>query len=209
MSTARRPRGERTRAHVLEAALRVLAREGPRGVTHRAVAEEAGTSVRGTTYYFASRAELLHDAFAHYTEQAVARFDAIAEAGPPPDRLSVDEAAAMLAAIVESDLEQDRAGLVAEFELVLDVARGGDLEAQYRVWQDRLEGMLGAYARALGSTTPEAHARVVLATLRGLEIEALARPSHRTTHAELASVFRVLLAGIVGEIRRTIPPPAR
>ncbi len=41
---------------MLDATLRVLAREGPRGVTHRAVAREAGTSVRATTYYVDSRA---------------------------------------------------------------------------------------------------------------------------------------------------------
>ena len=47
---------------VLEATLRVLARQGPRGVTHRAVSREAGLGLRAATYYFDSREHLLTDA---------------------------------------------------------------------------------------------------------------------------------------------------
>ncbi|MCC6524571.1 MAG: TetR family transcriptional regulator, partial [Polyangiaceae bacterium] len=65
-ATSRKERGEAKRRAVLEATLRLLAREGPRGVTHRAVAAEAGTSLRATTYYFASREELLTEALRHY-----------------------------------------------------------------------------------------------------------------------------------------------
>ena len=39
-----RPRGEQTRQKILEATLRVIARDGVRGTTHRAVAREAGYS---------------------------------------------------------------------------------------------------------------------------------------------------------------------
>ncbi len=185
---------------MLDATLRLLAREGPRGVTHRAVAEEAGTSVRATTYYFSSRAELMAEALRHYADTAVARFDQLAvpiEALRPG---AIEAGAAMLAGTVLSDLNEDAHGLVAEYELVLEIGRNPALEDDYRRWQDRLEGMLRLYARVLGSPDPGLDARIALATLRGLELEALARPSRPARRADLEHVFRRLLSGMLSPL---------
>lgn len=189
------------RTAVLEATIRLLAREGPRAITHRAVAKEAGTSLRATTYYFASRDDLLAEALAHYAKTALARFDEV----PVPDLARADEpialASKVLAEIVLSDLEADRAGLVAEYEIVLEIGRTGALEAPYRAWQARLEAILARYATELGSKSPALVARVVLATLRGLELEALARPSVKPSRKDLALVFRTLLEALVARER--------
>ncbi|MEI8255291.1 MAG: TetR family transcriptional regulator, partial [Deltaproteobacteria bacterium] len=115
----RQPRGEAKREQVLDATIRLVAREGPGAVTLRAVAAEAGTSLRGATYYFASRDELLTEAFLHYTRRAIQRFEAIAAQAPPPGKGSRAVAAAMLADTVLIDVLGDRPGLVAEYELVL------------------------------------------------------------------------------------------
>ena len=61
---ASRERGERTRAKIVEAVERVIARDGVRGVTHRAVAAEAGVNLSLTTYYFVDRYDLVATAFA-------------------------------------------------------------------------------------------------------------------------------------------------
>lgn len=198
MKTPRQPRGEARRRQVLEATLRLLAREGPRGVTHRGVADEAGTSVRATTYYFASREELLTEALRHYAETALARFERIATTDPAARPDPVEAAARMLADTVVSDLTEDRAGLVAEYELVLETGRRPDeLEPAYARWQAKLLDMLAAHARQLGSARPREHARLVLATLRGLEIEALAHPSRQVDRNDLRRVFRTLLRALV------------
>lgn len=195
----RQQRGERRRVQVLEATLRILARVGPRGVTHRAVAAEAGTSLRATTYYFDSREQLLIEALQHYAAAAIARFESLA---PEPAMLmaatsDVREAAAdLLALTVISDLTADRDGLIAEYELVLEASRNPTLEPTYRSWQEKLEQMLRGYAELLGSDDPALDARIALATLRGLEIEALARPSQELDRQDLARVFRRLLNGI-------------
>ncbi len=195
----RQKRGEQRRVQVLEAALRILARVGPRGVTHRAVATEAGTSLRATTYYFDSREQLLIEALQHYAATAIERFEALV---PDPEVLRGatpnvrDAAADLLAQTVISDLTADRDGLIAEYELVLEASRNPTLETTYREWQERLEGMLRGYSQLLGSDDPDLDARIALATLRGLEIEALARPSQLPDRADLARVFRRLLDGM-------------
>jgi DNA-binding transcriptional regulator YbjK len=202
-SPRRQARGEARRRQVLEATLRLLAHKGPRAVTHRAVAREAGTSLRATTYYFGSRDELLVEALRHYAATALERLDALAESlpllpdtpvEPTPERLRA--AAEILADTVLSDLAADRTGLVAEYELVLETSRQPALEADYRQWQQRLEEILAAYARAFGSSDPALDARLALATLRGLELEALARPSSPPTRGELTAVFLRLLHGM-------------
>lgn len=193
----RQERGERKRQDVLEAALRILARDGPRSVTHRAVAREAGTSLRATTYYFTSREQLLTEALRQYAASAIARFDLIRGALPEGASLCTETAADLLAQTVLSDVVDDRAGLVAEYELVLEAGRNAALEGAYRAWQDALEDILAHYASALGSHEPRRHARIVLATLRGLEIEAIARPSTPPRRADLKAVFRDVLESLV------------
>ncbi len=192
---SRQTRGEETRREVLAATLRVLAREGPRGVTHRAVAAEAGTSVRATTYHFASREELLRDALRYYADTAGSRLERLTT----PVQLDggmVNAAARLLADVVLSDLTEDRAGLIAEYELVLHVGRQPDLEECYAAWQERLEAVLLAYAELAGSPTPLLDVQLVLATLRGLEIAALAAPSRAPQREPLVALFTRLLAGL-------------
>src|SRR3954452_7422509 len=57
------------RREILEATLRVIGESGVKGVTHRAVAEEAKVALASTTYYFDSKDALVHEAL----EQMIAR----------------------------------------------------------------------------------------------------------------------------------------
>src|SRR6185295_4575337 len=64
-----RPVSDRT-ADILEAACRVIARDGADGLRMGQVAREAGVSSALIHYYFATRADLLLRAFEHADEQA-------------------------------------------------------------------------------------------------------------------------------------------
>jgi TetR/AcrR family transcriptional regulator, regulator of biofilm formation and stress response len=44
---------------IVEAALRVIARDGVNAATHRAVAAEAGVPPASTTYHFSSKAQIV------------------------------------------------------------------------------------------------------------------------------------------------------
>lgn len=191
-------RSEQRRLEVLEATVRLLAREGPRAVTHRAVAAEAGTSLRATTYSFESREALLTAALRHYAASALSRFDTIRAPKEAAFDDPIEAAADLLAQTVHSDVVDAREGLVAEYEVVLEISRRPFLEGDYRAFQSKLESMLAGYAALLGSSDPELDARIVLATLRGLELEALARPSTPPQRDDLRRVFARLLRGIGG-----------
>jgi len=189
-------RADAKRTRVLTATLRLLARGGPRAVTHRAVAAEAGTSLRATTYYFASREELLREAFLHYAEGAIARIEALEVPLPEDPAQALEAAAQMLAETVLSDLMEDRVGLVAEYEWVLEIGRSPSLEASYGRFQSRLVAMLRTYGEKLGTGTAQLDARIVLAALRGVEVEALAQPSTPPNREALVATFRRLLSAL-------------
>lgn len=59
----RRSKGEKTKLLILEAAIEVLAKQGVKGTTHRAVASHANLQLSLTTYYFKDIQELVHEAF--------------------------------------------------------------------------------------------------------------------------------------------------
>jgi len=59
----RRTKGEQTRNQILNAAIEVLATNGIKGTTHRAIANRAELQLSLTTYYFKDIQELVHEAF--------------------------------------------------------------------------------------------------------------------------------------------------
>jgi AcrR family transcriptional regulator len=68
--------------HILDAACRVIAREGADGLRMSAVASEAGVSTALLHYYFATRSDLLLEAFKHADDQAGAILDRLMEGAP-------------------------------------------------------------------------------------------------------------------------------
>src|ERR1700712_2499521 len=67
--TARLPRGEARRDALTRAALAVIARVGPDGLTHRLVAAEAGLPLAATTYWFASKEDMVRAALEHAADR--------------------------------------------------------------------------------------------------------------------------------------------
>ncbi|WP_197321697.1 TetR/AcrR family transcriptional regulator [Saccharomonospora sp. NB11] len=72
----RRVDHEQRRAHLVAALLRVAGREGLAAVTMRAVAAEAGVSLRLVQYYFRTKAHLLHSALEDLERRSHERWNA-------------------------------------------------------------------------------------------------------------------------------------
>src|SRR5215207_11487870 len=68
------------RRAIIDATIRILRSEGPGGVTHRAVAQEAGVPLAATTYYFSSKDELLEDSLHLLAGEEAERLEALASA---------------------------------------------------------------------------------------------------------------------------------
>jgi len=188
-------RGRARRTAILDAALAVVARDGTGAVTHRAVAKAARVPLAATTYYFASRDDLLLEAFRHLTAQRIAAL--AAALAILPERMSTEVAAAGWAHALDDDLRTNPARVVSELELHLEGSRRAELRAVHADWEAKAMAYFTAAMRSLGSRKAAADAAIVLAVLTGLQIGEIVNP---TPHAErdlLAPLLRRLLHALV------------
>ncbi|MER7752654.1 TetR/AcrR family transcriptional regulator [Kitasatospora sp. NPDC097643] len=137
---------EERRRQIAEALLRIADTEGLQSASMRAVATEAGVSLRLVQYYFTTKEGLLLDAFARLGTQLQARMERfIAEAGSPPTPRRV--VTAILTSILPTDPESRRITrtYTAYYTLVLS-----DPEVMGKVVQqpELLEGFLAEQLRA-------------------------------------------------------------
>ncbi|MCW3009620.1 MAG: TetR family transcriptional regulator [Solirubrobacterales bacterium] len=175
LSPERPPRGEARRAHILEAALRIVGTTGPEALTHRRVAEAAGLPLAATTYWFASKEELVAEAYALAAARDVARIGTIAAALERDGLETGEDLAGRLAALAAQELHGERAGLIASYALWLEAARRPALRDIARGWTDAYLGLAAAMMAAAGSTRAEGDAQLLVAALDGLLLEQLAR----------------------------------
>lgn len=73
----RRTKGERTKHLILESAIAVLAQQGIKGATHRAIASHANIQLSLTTYYFKDIQELVQQAFELNTNNIISEINSI------------------------------------------------------------------------------------------------------------------------------------
>ncbi|WP_228077652.1 TetR/AcrR family transcriptional regulator [Streptomyces profundus] len=123
----RRARGERRRAEIIEATLRVVRRDGAAGVTHRSVAREAGVPTSLTTYHFASIDDLLVAALTTVADDYTRELRAIIDGPGDP----LDGLAAFIAAGAT-----ERTRCFAERELSTLAARRPALRPAARDWRE-------------------------------------------------------------------------
>jgi TetR/AcrR family transcriptional regulator, regulator of biofilm formation and stress response len=191
----RRRRGVQRRQELLEATLRLLAREGSAAVTMRAVAGEAGVPSTAPTYYFASKQELLLEAWRLHAEREADRVDRATEA-VGIDGGSSGAIARRLALFVHDSLGAARESLLAEIALLLEAARQPELEELTRVWHQTLQAHVRDALAAAGSSHPELDARLLLAVTAGLELDNVGTDC-RATVPELKELFTRLLGALL------------
>lgn len=178
-STTRRPtaRGQRRREALVEAAAELLAAEGVAAVSHRAVASRAGLPLAATTYYFASREDLVTHALRRLRDRHVAAGRAVYEA-LRPGRISERQLASAAVGVVLGDLADGRDGvdpgrLAALYERYLQAGRHPGLRDEVRTWNAALVEILAELLRRGGIPEHGARSRLLLAVIDGLVVAAL------------------------------------
>lgn len=106
------------RQRIIDAAIRVVGRDGIAGLSHRSVAAEADVPLGSTTYHFATLEELLVAAL----RQAGEGFSGV-PAELVPDHGGPDALAAQLARALGDWLGGERTGVELEYELYLAALR--------------------------------------------------------------------------------------
>jgi TetR/AcrR family transcriptional regulator, regulator of biofilm formation and stress response len=167
---------EAIRAAIMEATIRLIGAAGVDGVTHRAVAQEAGVSLSSTTYHYASKDEIVSEALRRVAALEIERVGRDAErlADGHPDIASIARALAdWLAEQLEgARLLQVRAG----YHLQLEVGKRPELREINHEWALAVYVLAERVLRAAGSPRPRTDARILVNAIDGLRLEAITAP---------------------------------
>lgn len=200
----------RTRADLIgDTAIAVLARQGARGLTHRAVDHAAGLPAGSTSNYARTREALLMCALTRITQLEAADATAVMREDAhesPPTSVAVDEGAdpavllaAPIADMLHQGLTHGRTRLLARYELALESTRRPELRAIYdeasRPFREPVAGLL----RMAGSAAPERHARMLIAWCEGVQFDSIAGAGSGDPPdaAELEAELRDLIHGMI------------
>lgn len=176
----RRVRAQQTRRRLLEATVRLIARDGPAAVTHRAVAAEANLTKSVATYHFATLDDLLTAALVESTESYARR----AAADLPPD-CPLSELAQHMVAFANDHREE----VLASYELFLHAARRPALRAAALRWTEWTTGLARRY------TDDPVAIDAFVAALDGLGLHALLSDDPADPQRAARILTRLLPAG--------------
>lgn len=194
----RNARGEARRQMVLAAALRVVGTQGIGGVTHRAVAAEAGITPGLTTYYFPTVDALLESTLRTFVDQDLSRVNAAIDdlraVGPGADRGAV-LGAVFQAVAVETEQQ------VAQFELYLESVRRPGLRDVARACLNGYAELARLALERLGSERAEEGSRALLALLDGIALQQIVDPDE-------SFIERVAIPAVLTLIGAYAPEPA-
>lgn len=155
---------------ILAAAVRVFGAGGPDGVTHRAVAAEAGVSPGLTTYYFKDRSDLIYQAAEYAFHVEAERLRAcVAEVDGP---LDLERSVALLTEMFFDKTVADPLYDITLFEMFLEATRNPEVRTLTRQWTTLIFELAD---RVLPPTDPavprEQVIQIVAAQIDGLMLE--------------------------------------
>ncbi|GLY74260.1 hypothetical protein Airi01_025270 [Actinoallomurus iriomotensis] len=191
VATARRER-------LADAAIDTLAREGLRGLTHRAVDRAAGVPEGSCSYYFRTRQALLTAAVDRLAELDAADIAAL-PAPPDPTELGENDAVEALARMVERWVTTGRVQMLARYELALEATRRSELRATLVAAGVRFRAIAESLLTAMGAAEPARQAPIFVACLDGLIFDHLAGAGALELKPdELRAALRDLLRAFTG-----------
>ena len=188
--------GAERRSSILAATVRLLVREGLAAVTHRAVAREAGVPLAATTYYFASKDELVVEALAILVEDEIRRVSERA-AALGADLSSPSRSAAAVAEVLFPDAEA-AGGLLAKFEVYLEAARRPGLRRTAAHWQRAFTELAESALSLAGASDAKRLAPLLVAGVDGMLVHRLSEGIDdlevERLRTQLEQLFELVLA---------------
>ena len=204
-------RSEQRRQAILDAAMRLIVRDGVRAVRHRAVAAEAQVPLSATTYYFKDIDDLITDTFALFVErnaEALSAFWSSVEgdlqemaavlADDPGARGSLVERIVELAVqYVQVQLTERREHLLAEQAFRQEALLNPRLRELADAHQ-RILSLGAVHFQVLGSGQPEQDAKVLTSIILQMEYQGLVDGVEQLAVDEMRAILRRYLNLVMG-----------
>jgi DNA-binding transcriptional regulator YbjK len=184
---ASRQGSEQRRLSILDGALRIIVREGLRGVRHRAVAAEAGVPLSATTYYFNDIQDLIADSFALFVKRSSASlaalwagmeedFHRIAAAIGQDPRARRDMGSHfidLVVAHVQTKMREHDQELLVELAFRQEALTNAELRPLFLAHQSLRSRFAERAVQAMGSTAPFEDAQVLTTLVLRMEYHAI------------------------------------
>ena len=177
------------RREILAAATTVLAQQGNRGLTHRAVDREAGLPEGSSSAYYRSRGALLGALGDFVADRLAADVEALGGrlASCPGDH---ERAVAEVSKLFSRWLDQPDL-LAARLELTVAATRDDDLKERFALWRQDLVAMVDEVLAGAGKED-DASAQTLVAALDGVLLASLLLPPRRRRTFVSESVEQLL-----------------
>ncbi|MBD9485062.1 TetR family transcriptional regulator [Pseudomonas sp. PDM14] len=203
---------EQRRLSILEATLRIIVREGMRGVRHRAVAAEARVPLSATTYYFKDIQDLITDSFALFVERSSANlavlwqgieveFQRLAEASrqdPQARQRIVDHTIDLAVEHVATKVRNSTADVLAELAFRHEALTHPALRKLAEAHQQLRFHFAEMALTAMGSQAPVEDARVLTTLIFRMEYHAVVEGVEDHDMQGQRAVLRRFLNLVVG-----------
>ena len=141
-------------AKIAKAVVSLLVSEGPSALTSRRVAEEAGVSLATTTYYYASKFDLIADAQARFLDGYAQAF-VQARDRHLAGETRIESLAYLMLKAMKSAVDRHGRDTLAWSEIMLDCSRDRRGHLLAREWFDRMEALWATILREIGAAAAD------------------------------------------------------
>ncbi|MBY6212464.1 TetR/AcrR family transcriptional regulator [Microbulbifer agarilyticus] len=183
---AQRADSRQRRKAILEGTLRLIVKEGIRGIRHRAVAKEAEVPLAATTYYFKDLNDLISDAFTYFVEKNIDETRSLQEESfaavrqLPKEQLHSAEGRRQLTQqLTRFVLAHIRTQVASRDNRIIELAfknealRNPQLTRAVRMASQSIENLIVEFFELLQLADPLAAAQIVYGTILNLEFQIL------------------------------------
>jgi DNA-binding transcriptional regulator YbjK len=183
------------RTLIADATIVTIAREGMRGLTHRAVDRAADLPEGSTSYYFRTREALLFAALARMAELDTADIGELPDMRQGP---GLDQLTALLARIMRAWLTTGRDRTLARYELSMEATRRPELRAKMTEYGTSFRLLSETTLTAAGVEEPRRRAQALVSFIDGVMFHQIARVGvGPLSEADLDATCRDMLATVL------------
>ncbi|MEU5834699.1 TetR family transcriptional regulator [Streptomyces diacarni] len=184
------------RAALLDAAIEVLAREGSRGLTLRAVDKEAAVPTGTASNYFAHRGDMLTQVMRRTRERLTPDEAAVAERMSAPRTLALE---VELMHDVVGRMRADRSSYLAMMELRLEATRRPELYEELTGFlRDEFNGLI-AYHNEIGMPGDDMGVALLYLAMTGLLVDEMTLPDILSAPYDVDRLIAAMVPRVFGD----------
>ncbi|UNS98933.1 TetR family transcriptional regulator [Streptomyces tubbatahanensis] len=184
------------RAALLDAAIEVLAREGSRGLTLRAVDKEAAVPTGTASNYFAHRGDMLTQVMRRTRERLTPDEAVVAERMSAPRTLALE---VELMHDVVGRMRADRSSYLAMMELRLEATRRPELYEELTGFlRDEFNGLI-AYHNEIGMPGDDMGVALLYLAMTGLLVDEMTLPDILSAPYDVDRLIAAMVPRVFGD----------